>query len=256
MSCAQVVGERRLPRAQSAGEREPARLEIGQHDLLDALLAQRERGEQPDRPGADDQHLLVGLDGAAAGGVHADGQRLDEHAPVGRDAGVQRQRVGGRDRDEIAQPARVLTADERHRGADVRLAAPAVVALAAADRREHRHALPRLDAVHAAAGRLDRSVELVAEPQRRLQLRVAAGEELEVGSAEAALGHADDHFALAGRGQLARLDADRAGRADKCGTGFHAACTLAGRAVAAGMSPTRPFRFPDGPVLGKVGTWM
>ena len=77
-----VLAGHRLPRPEPAGELQPARLEVAQHDPLDALLAQRQRREQPDRPRAD-HHLLAGIDRAAAGGVHTDRHRLDEH-PAGR----------------------------------------------------------------------------------------------------------------------------------------------------------------------------
>ena len=82
--------ERRTRRSTSSGaddlggaqlERQLALVAVlGDHDDLAGRgqLAQGERGEQPDRPGAADEHPVVGAYAGAQRGVHGAGHRLDQ----------------------------------------------------------------------------------------------------------------------------------------------------------------------------------
>ena len=132
-----AAGDRRG--AEVGGGGEPLGGEIGGVDL-GAVRARDLDDRQPDRPGAEHQHGVVGGDHAAPAALHADRHRLGERRlEVGEGIGHDVE-IADRRRDEIGEAAFAMDADDGEVGAAIALADPAGIAVAAADERVDDHA--------------------------------------------------------------------------------------------------------------------
>ena len=164
------------------------------HDALHAARAQRHRGHDADRPGADHGAGVGGLHAADVQPVEGHGQRLDEGAVLQLHA--------------LGQPPEALRV--HHDGLGVRtrdLAEPDAaghrdleVVVVERLEREDADALPFAPALHVLADGVDHAGELVAE--HRAGLNSLGGPHVEVGAADAAGLHPHAHLTGARGGLL------------------------------------------------------
>ena len=211
--------QRRLD-AEGLGDRPTPGVRFGDDDRRrpagDGVLG----GEHADRPGTGDEDGAARTHSGAIDAARRDGDRFDEGAllvvDLVRDAG---QLTGGHDgRFGQATPS-VAQAGARHRGAQVVLAEPAVVAVPAVDERHHRRSVAGLDVGDADPDFEDLGGELVPEHLRvrRPRQRVwvdgrddrAVGVLVDVGAADPAPQRGDEHLSVRRSRRLVDvLDAD------------------------------------------------
>ena len=199
--------ERRLD-AEGLGDRPTPGVRFGDDDRRrpagDGVLG----AEHADRPGAGDENGAARTHPGAIDAACGHGDRFDERAllvvELVGDAG---QLTGGHDgRFGEATPS-VAQPGARHRGAQVVLAEPAVVAVPAVDQRHHRHSVAGLDVGDTITDFEDLGGELVAEHLRVRRPRQGVGVDgrddravgvlVDVGTADPAPQRGDEHLAVA-----------------------------------------------------------
>ena len=94
--------------------------------------AREQRDAEPDRPGADDQHIVARRHAAAADRVRPDRQKLDRGAFVGGES-VRRNEIPRRQRQKLGHAAVLMNAEHRQGDAAIGLARPAGDAMAAGE---------------------------------------------------------------------------------------------------------------------------
>ena len=137
---------------------------------VDAPVPQCRDGGEPDRPAADDQHPIAGVDHDAPRGVGPDRQRFDQRADRGVDARSQRYQAATVDDHLVGQAAvdRHAVQAARSDAAELGLAREAAVARTAPRVRLHRDGTAVVEHARELMPERDRQV-----PRRQVQVRRA-----------------------------------------------------------------------------------
>ena len=168
-----LVGDVDHPgRAHVGGELEAEIVDVGDHHVARADVLADARGDDADRAGAGDQHVLAhhvefqrAVRGVAVG--------IEERGQFAGDLVRDRPQVAGRHDDVLGERAVAVDADADRVRAQVLAAAAAVAAMAADDVAFGRDALTRTVADHAGADLGDPADELVADHQAGLDRALA-----------------------------------------------------------------------------------
>ena len=207
-SATDVVPVSNVSRPSASARPPPCGGRLADEHRVEALHAGHERGEEPDRPGAEDDGALARLGCGACDRVHSDAERLDQDSLVAGNAVGDDDQVGLGNDDVVGEAPGQLAADEPHLGAQLGPTGPAVEAGAAAHGREDDDGRAGREAVRPAAELFDPPVDLVPDQERRPEERVRARPHLQVGAADTAVLDADAHLALAGHGDRPVADGE------------------------------------------------
>src|SRR5690606_20677570 len=185
-------------------------VDVGHHHVARADVLADARGDDADRAGTGDQHVLadhVELQRAVRGVA----VRVEERGKFRRDLVGDRPQVGGRHDDVFGEGAVAIDADADGVRAQVLAAAAAVAAVAAHDVAFGRHALPDLVAGHARTDLGDAADELVADHQAGLDRALAPlvpQVDVQVGAADGRLLDLDQDLVRPGHGHRHVLHPD------------------------------------------------
>ncbi len=174
------------------GEIQPVLAPIDGRDLGTAQPGEDHRG-QPDGARPHDEHALAGRHGAASHGMGADGEKLQHRRLVQGDAfGLVDEAL--RHREKFGHRAIAVHAEHLDAHAAVGLSLPAGHAVPARQVRHHIDGVARGQAA-ACIGLFDHAGEFMPHDARIRQIGLVAGEDVQVGAADAHAFHAQQHFA-------------------------------------------------------------
>ncbi len=181
---------------------------LAEDDVGDAALDECGNREGADRAASRDEHSFAGLDAGTRDAVQCDRQRLGERGVTHRHTVGDAEELVGPDLDEVGEGTLELAlfADLAAPGAEARPARFAVLALTTPHRGTAHRRVTDLPAGHAGTHRRDRAGVLVAA--HRIRPAPALEHEVDVGAADPAVTHLEEHIVGAELGDRIVLDLD------------------------------------------------
>ncbi|MCY1356045.1 hypothetical protein D9M69_424840 [compost metagenome] len=185
--------------ADALGERQPRRVDVGDHHLARTRALGNQCPHDADRPGAGDEHVLADeIEGK--GGVHGIAERVEDRRDLVGHVVRDRHDVIFRQADELAEGTRAVDADAERVAAQMPAAGAAVAAFAADDMALARHPLADMVLGDGRADLGDLAHELMADDHRHrdgLLRPLVPVPDVHVGAADRRFLHLDQHVVRA-----------------------------------------------------------